>query len=657
MDMIDRFTRDKVSRFVWGGLAIGCLVMLIFAGRGEPRSLEEEVDAARERSLSYVSGVMVGQVTAAPGSSELDFYYRDLYTALRGSVFAPDPTVARVRLFDANSILLMTTDDPRRVRSVQVDDPDVAAALEGTIGSKTVVQAFSLGTSGPGGDDVELLQTFVPLRMPDRIGPAGVVQIDYFMDRLRTEAEGPWPELMWTFGILSILCLGMTALSLRAPSQTVGAGLKTLERVNGVRKEADDADAQGSQDAAVRARAAELEREAASLREEAEASHERLRQAEEAYRYLENRMHEVKEQLAQREGQEPAAVDDRVLSLEEALRKSEAEITLLRASSSDPDQRAALEGAEARLAQAEARAQEMEERLQQAFTEASQEIEGTVDPALLALLEERLDAAERRAEEAERKLSAPLSEGPMSSEASDLRSRLARTAARKKLGADEAAVAAHAASAAATGSVGASTPGAADAVTELQSALASELRGPLNSILGLSLSLKGLVESGEGEDMVRDLGLNAKKLEQLIADLSDAKKIAEGKLQLDRRKSDLDAIVSRIVHEASGLENRDVAVSAENVAASVDPVRIQQILDALLANAVDRTAPGETIRVKLTASDQTATIAVEDDSSAAPEIGYGLVLATKLAELHGGSIDAAAREGGGGVFRLVLPLA
>ena len=88
MDMIDRFTRDKVSRFVWGGLAIGCLVMLIFAGRGEPRSLEEEVDAARERSLSYVSGVMVGQVTAAPGSSELDFYYRDLYTALRGSVFA-----------------------------------------------------------------------------------------------------------------------------------------------------------------------------------------------------------------------------------------------------------------------------------------------------------------------------------------------------------------------------------------------------------------------------------------------------------------------------------------------------------------------------------------------------------------------------------------
>lgn len=649
MNIIDRFTRDRVSRFVWGFLTVVCLLALTMAGRGERNDLEQEVEAAKQRSLGYVSDVMITWITPTPGTQELDFYYKDLYTAMRARLFAPDPTVARVRLFDANSVLLMTSDDPRRVRKVQVDDPDVDAALAGGVVAKTVRQRFTLATTGTSGEEIDLLQTYMPLRLPDRIQPAGVVQIDYYMDELRARASGPWPELMWTFGVLSALCLGMTLLSMRASAQTVGSGVQALQRVIGSREEVPEGEPGGEELARVTERANELERETERLQEGAQASSEQLKQAEEAYRYLEKRLHQVQDELAGYEGQDPAQVDERVAALEESLRKSEAEITLLRASRGDPDLVARFEKAEARVAEAEA-------GLEAARAEARPEAgSGGVEPGVLALLEERLRAAERRAEEAEQRLDEPPTppEAAAGSEASDLRSRLARTAARKKLGADEASIAAHAASAVAASSGAPAVAG----VAELQSAVASELRGPLNSILGLSLSLKGLVETSEGKDLVRQLGSNAKKLEQLVADLGDAKKIAEGKLKLDRRVSDLDALVSRVVHEASGIEHRDVSVAAENVAADVDPGRVQQMIEALLANAVERTTPGETIRVKLTASDEAATIAVEDDSPAAAEVGPDLVFAIRLAELHGGRIEAATREGGGGVFRVVLPLA
>jgi signal transduction histidine kinase len=687
MNIIDRFTRDRVSRFVWGILTIACLLALTMAGRGERRDLEQEVEAAKQRSLGYVSDVLIQRIVPVPGTTQLDFYYRDLYTAMRAEMFAPDPTLARVRLFDSNSVLLMTSDDPRRVREVQVDDPDVTAALSGSIVAKTVRQRFTFGTTGDPGKDTDLLQTFVPLRLPDRIQPAGVIQIDYLMDEIRARASGPWAELMWVFGVLSVICLGMTLLSMRASAQMVGAGVKTLERVIGVRDAPEGEDGGAAAELAqAKGRAAELESEAARARDEAQASREQLRQAEEAYRYLEKRLHQVQDDLARYEGQEPAQVDQRVAVLEDALRKSEAEITLLRASQADPDLMARLEAAEARAADAEARLKasppapateggagteelvaalaETEARLQAAeaalaAAQANRPATG-VEPSVLALLEERLKAAEGRAAEAERRLdeiaAAPEEAGAESvspAAASDLRSRLARTAARKKLGADEASIAAHAASAVA-GAGGSAAP--ASGVAEVQSAVASELRGPVDSILGLSLSLKGLVETNEGKDLIRQLGHSAKKLEQLVADLGDAKKIAEGKLRLEKRSSDLDALVSRAVHEASGIEDREVSLTAESVTADVDPIRVQQMIDALLTNAVERTTPGETIRVKLTASVLSATIAVEDNNPAAAVVGPGLIFAGKLAELHGGRIEASTLEDGGGVFRIVLPL-
>lgn len=211
----------------------------------------------------------------------------------------------------------------------------------------------------------------------------------------------------------------------------------------------------------------------------------------------------------------------------------------------------------------------------------------------------------------------------------------------------------------------------------LKESVAAEVRRPLTSILGLALALKHVdASSSDGRDMVKQLAASARKLDRLVGQMLDLDKLAAGTLVPNRRRTNLEALVRRVVEESPELEGRDVRIEAERVAMAVDPHLAEQMIDALLANAAKRTAPGNPVWVRVSQDEDGAVIAVDDTSSevpkglrsamfaalgddpdgsgSAPTGETGLGLLARLAEIHGGRAWVEERQGGGASFRVLL---
>ncbi|MGZ4108923.1 MAG: ATP-binding protein [Actinomycetota bacterium] len=214
-----------------------------------------------------------------------------------------------------------------------------------------------------------------------------------------------------------------------------------------------------------------------------------------------------------------------------------------------------------------------------------------------------------------------------------------------------------------------------EARTALQEAVAAEVRRPLSSIMGLTLALKHHdPNTTEGIDMVRQLSMNARKLDRLIAEYLELDKLIDGTLQPNRRRTDLTALVRRVVEESPDLANIDVRVEASHATAAVDPILAEQMIEALVANAGRRTPPGGSITVRVAQDAAGASIVVEDAGervppalrealldpaqllrSGAPKGGTGLILMSRLAQIHRGRATVEERPDGGAAFRVFLP--
>jgi K+-sensing histidine kinase KdpD len=214
--------------------------------------------------------------------------------------------------------------------------------------------------------------------------------------------------------------------------------------------------------------------------------------------------------------------------------------------------------------------------------------------------------------------------------------------------------------------------------TALQEAVAADVRRPLTSILGLTLALKHAdPQSPEGGDMIRQLATNARKLDRLVGEMLALDQIANGVFEPNLRRTDLEALVRRVVEEAPDLANRDVRIEAEHVAIQVDPALAEQMVETLLSNAGRRTAPGSPVLVKISSDQGGAVIAVDDTgpevppglrgamvaaladdgpgAQRSPKGATGLTLLARLAEIHGGRAWVEERPGGGASFRVFLP--
>ncbi|HMO84287.1 MAG TPA: ATP-binding protein [Lacipirellulaceae bacterium] len=222
---------------------------------------------------------------------------------------------------------------------------------------------------------------------------------------------------------------------------------------------------------------------------------------------------------------------------------------------------------------------------------------------------------------------------------------------------------------------------------EFLAMLAHELRNPLAPIRNATSILKLAYNNRGAFDRAPDtIGRQWGKLARLTDALPDASRISRGKMDLRRERVELAPIIRQTVEAcclAADGPSRQVtlALPSQPTYLDADPVRLSQIVGNLLNNACKFSAGDRTIHLSVQRHDHDVEITVKDEGIGIPAeklesifemfsqldmslersragLGIGLTLAKRLAELHGGSIEARSEGlGRGSEFIVRLPLA
>lgn len=215
---------------------------------------------------------------------------------------------------------------------------------------------------------------------------------------------------------------------------------------------------------------------------------------------------------------------------------------------------------------------------------------------------------------------------------------------------------------------------------ELISKIAHELRSPLTSVRGFSATLVKRWDRFTDEQkfqFVETILADAERMGRIVSEVLDLARIETGRLELNRRESNIHSIAERALDQMSQLEgaSRVKLGIAEELTAWIDSERIERVLANLIENAikfsdegpitVDGTRDGSDVLVKVTdegvgiAEDQKDEIfrgPAPPGGHATPlGAGLGLYISRRLVEAHGGSIGVESQQGVGSTFSVRLP--
>jgi PAS domain S-box-containing protein len=219
---------------------------------------------------------------------------------------------------------------------------------------------------------------------------------------------------------------------------------------------------------------------------------------------------------------------------------------------------------------------------------------------------------------------------------------------------------------------------------EFLSILSHELRNPLAAIMtGLSL-IEISTDLQYKDKIYRIIDRQTKQLCRLVDDLLDLTRINNNKIVLKKETVDLGALVTNTYNDLKPLFDKktiDFQLKAADIPVlSADPVRVKQIIENLLYNALNYTSAGGRVFLIMEKNGQEAVITVRDtgdglDASVIASIfepfvqvdhsldkdrsglGLGLVIVKTITELHGGRVEAFSEGlGKGSEFRIRLPM-
>ena len=227
---------------------------------------------------------------------------------------------------------------------------------------------------------------------------------------------------------------------------------------------------------------------------------------------------------------------------------------------------------------------------------------------------------------------------------------------------------------------------ATKAKSDFLARMSHEIRTPLNAIIGLTKLSQRAAEDKEQQTNLVQIEGASQSLLSIINDVLDFSKIEAGKLDIESTQFNLDALVNQTIrlHLARAQEkhieliqhiSRDVPLNLIG-----DPLRIQQILNNLLSNALKFTEDGlisVSVRCQQTTDDIMLEFEVKDsgiglttahqaqlfqpfnqgDESISRRYGgtgLGLAICKQLTSLMGGEIWVESQLGKGSIFHFTV---
>jgi signal transduction histidine kinase len=233
--------------------------------------------------------------------------------------------------------------------------------------------------------------------------------------------------------------------------------------------------------------------------------------------------------------------------------------------------------------------------------------------------------------------------------------------------------------------------------TEQRATLIRGVTHDIKNPLGAASGYAELLEDGvagpmttQQTEMVRRFKRLVATALQTVAELVDLARVDVGELSVDRRETDILAVVRGVVddYQASAAQKRlalTLDTPGEPVVVTTDPAGVRHVLENLLSNAIKYTPEKGAISVAVSiasAADVNAPlirIGVRDNGpgipmafrdrvfdeffrvpsteSDAPGSGLGLAISRRTARLLGGDVTLGDAPGHGSVFTLLLPIA
>jgi signal transduction histidine kinase len=215
---------------------------------------------------------------------------------------------------------------------------------------------------------------------------------------------------------------------------------------------------------------------------------------------------------------------------------------------------------------------------------------------------------------------------------------------------------------------------------------AHELKTPLTVLLGNAQAMerRAIRDGHLPERELRAahvINAQAKRLSRMIAALLDISRLEQGKLAIERSQVDLCALVRRVVEEVQpSLTTHTVEciIPDEFLLVEGDELRLEQVLQNLIGNAVKYSLNGGPVRVQVAQRGDMACIAVTDRGIGIPAedishlferfyrasntddqhitgMGIGLYIVKEIVTLHGGSVEVESTLGSGTTFTVCLP--
>ena len=208
-----------------------------------------------------------------------------------------------------------------------------------------------------------------------------------------------------------------------------------------------------------------------------------------------------------------------------------------------------------------------------------------------------------------------------------------------------------------------------------------DLRNPLNAVVTNAHLLKRTLEGPNELRWAEAIERSSQRMKELLDDLLQASRFAFGEtIPLEPEPLQIEALLEEIrdtlrgscQERGVGLETR---IETSNVRIEADGNRLVQVLNNLVANAVQVSSEGDTVYVAVTDRDGRVRFAVEDEGPGLDPAelehlfepfrqsekvktgasGLGLAIARGIVHSHGGRIWAENREEGGARFSFEIP--